>query len=87
MLVPTQFAAIAPKVSEFFEHKAFAKSVNLADRAIIKAMSTNVAHYVCVQTFKKVLLNVAVAEQQPKVEEPDRLLSSTQPLSLVARSL
>jgi len=77
--LPAQFAALAPKVREFFEHKAFGKTVDLDEPATIKAMSSNVAHYVCVQTFKKVLLSRAIAEQQPQLLGPDRLLSSTQP--------
>jgi type III restriction enzyme len=77
--LPSQFAALAPKVREFFERKAFGKSVNLDELATIKAMSTNVAHYVCVQTFKKVLLSTAIAEQQPKLLGSDRLLSTTPP--------
>ncbi len=77
--LPSQFAALAPKVREFFEHKAFGKPVDLDEPATIKAMSSNVAHYVCVQTFKKVLLSRAIAEQQPQLLGPDRLLSSTQP--------
>ena len=77
--LPAQFAALAPKVKEFFERKAFGKAVNLDEPAIIKAMSSNVAHYVCVQTFKKVLLSRAIAEQQPHLLGSDRPLSSTQP--------
>ena len=74
--LPSQFAALYPKVREFFEHKAFGKTVNLDDPAIIKAMSTNVAHYVCVQTFKKELLSKTIAEQQPKLDGADRQLST-----------
>ena len=77
--LPAQFAALAPKVREFFEHKAFGKAVDLDEPATIKAMSSNIAHYVCVQTFKKVLLSRAIAEQEPQLLGPDRLLSSTQP--------
>src|SRR5262249_54995584 len=46
--LPSQFAAVTPKVREFFERKAFGKLVNLDSRETIKAMSSNVAHYVCV---------------------------------------
>jgi len=74
--LPSQFAALYPKVREYFEHKAFGKTVNLDDPTIIKAMSTNVAQYVCVQTFKKELLSKTIAEQQPKLEEADRRLSA-----------
>jgi len=72
----SQFAALVPKVREFFEGKAFGKAVNLEDPAILKAMSTNVAQYVCVQTFKKELLSKIIEEQTPKLEGADRFLSS-----------
>jgi len=74
--LPSQFAALVPKVREFFEGKAFGKAVNLEDPAILKAMSTNVAQYVCVQTFKKELLSKTIEEQKPKLEGANRFLSS-----------
>lgn len=77
--LPSQFAALAPKVREFFEFKAFGKAVNLDETETVKAMSSNVAHYVCVQSFKKALLGAAIAEQEPQLLGPDRMLSSTQP--------
>src|SRR5712691_773354 len=36
--LPSQFAAIAPKVREFFEQKAFGHPVDLNEQAIVKAM-------------------------------------------------
>ena len=45
----------------------------------VKAMSSKVAHYVCVKTFRKALLGAAIAEQEPQLLGPDRMLSSTQP--------
>jgi len=77
--LPSQFAALAPKVGEFFEKKAFGKSVDLEDKAVIKAMSTGIAHYVCVQTFKKALSGKAVVETQPQLVAPEKFLSSTEP--------
>jgi type III restriction enzyme len=44
--LPSQFAALAPKVREFLERKAFGESVNLNDADILKAISSNVAQYV-----------------------------------------
>lgn len=78
--LPSQFAAVAPKVREFFEHIAFGKTVNLEEAAIIKAMNSNVAQYVCVQTFKKELMNKTIEEQEPKLLAPARWLSSTPPI-------
>lgn len=77
--LPSQFAALAPQVREFFEHKAFGKSVDLDAPEVVKAMSSNVAHYVCVKTFRKALLGAAIAKQEPQLLSPDRMLSSTQP--------
>ena len=77
--LPAQFAAVAPKVSEFFEYKAFGHPANLADPTIVKAMSTNAAQYVCIDVFKKALLALTIAEQEPQLLEPARMLSSCQP--------
>jgi type III restriction enzyme len=77
--LPAQFAALAPKVREFFELKAFGQQVDLADPAIVKAMSTPVAHYVCVDVFKKALLALTIEEQTPQLLEPARMLSGCQP--------
>jgi type III restriction enzyme len=77
--LPAQFAALAPKVREFFEQKAFGHLVDLNDLTIVKAMSTAVAHYVCVDVFKKALLELTIEEQTPQLLEAARMLSSCQP--------
>ncbi|OLB38309.1 MAG: hypothetical protein AUH11_06680 [Acidobacteria bacterium 13_2_20CM_57_17] len=77
--LPAQFAVLAPKVREFFEQKAFGHAVDLNDHAIVKAMSTAVAHSVCVDVFKKALQALTIEEQTPQLLEPARLLSTCQP--------
>jgi type III restriction enzyme len=77
--LPSQFAVLAPKVREFFEHKAFGRTVDLDDPAIVKAMGTPVAHYVCVDVFKKALLSLSIEDQTPQLLEPARMLSTCQP--------
>lgn len=77
--LPSQFAALAPKVREFFEFKAFGKLVDLTDRDVVKAMSTPVAHYVCVDVFSKALKKLTIAELEPQLLEPERMLSTCQP--------
>src|SRR5581483_7883646 len=77
--LPSQFAALAPKVREFFEHKAFGQSVDLSDSIVVKAMGTPVSHYVCVDIFSRALKKLTIAEQEPKLLEPERLLSTCQP--------
>jgi type III restriction enzyme len=77
--LPSQFAALAPKVREFFEQKAFGQTVDLSDPVVVKAMGTPVAHYVCVDVFSKALKKLTISEQVPTLLEPERLLSSCQP--------
>ncbi len=77
--LPAQFAVLAPKVREFFEQKAFGHPVDLNDQAIVKAMSTAVSHYVCVDVFKKALQALTIEEQTPQLLEPARMLSNCQP--------
>lgn len=77
--LPSQFAALAPKVREFFEQKAFGHLADLNDPATVKAMSTPVAHYVCVEVFRKALGSLAIGEQTPALVEPARMLSTCQP--------
>jgi type III restriction enzyme len=77
--LPAQFAALAPKVREFFEQKAFGHPADLSEPAVVKAMSTPVAHYVCVDVFKKALQALTIEEQTPQLLEPARLLSTCQP--------
>ncbi len=73
--LPSQFAVLAPKVREFFEQKAFGEFLNLDDINVIRAMSTPVAHYVCVDVFSKTLKELTIAEQEPQLLEPARMLS------------
>lgn len=73
--LPSQFAALVPKVKDFFEKKAFGREINLNDPVILKAMSTNVSQYVCIQTFRKELLSKTLDEQKPKLESADRFFS------------
>ena len=77
--LPSQFAVLAPKVREFFEEKAFGRHADLNDSATVKAMSTSVAHYVCVGVFRKELSGLTIEEQTPQLLEPARMLSSCQP--------
>lgn len=75
--LPSQFAALAPKLTEFFQKKAFGREVDLDDPVIIKAMSNNVAQYVVVKEFEKALRERIVSEATPTLVTPRRLLSQT----------
>ncbi len=77
--LPSQFAALAPKIREFFEKKAFGKTVDLYEKLVIKAMSTNLANYVVCKEFEKVLRDAIIQEIQPELLIPGRLLYNTPP--------
>jgi type III restriction enzyme len=77
--LPSQFAALAPKIREFFENKAFGRWVDLSDMITVRAMSTQVAAYVCIQEFSRVLKQLSIADQVPELVAPSRLLSTCQP--------
>src|SRR5579872_2116728 len=49
--LPAQFAALAPKVREFFAQVAFGGAVDLADPQVIAAMNRNAAHFVVTRAF------------------------------------
>jgi type III restriction enzyme len=77
--LPAQFAALAPKVREFLETRAFGERVDLDDPLIIKAIATNVAQYVTVQAFVKALRPLVVQELTPQLLNAGRKLSDTPP--------
>lgn len=77
--LPAQFAALAPKIREFFQRKAFGKEVDLYDAKTIKAMSTNVASYVVCKEFEKALKDVIVKKVTPTLETSARMMSETPP--------
>jgi type III restriction enzyme len=77
--LPSQFAALAPKVREFLETKAFGGPVTLSEPAMIKAISSNVAQYVTVKTFAEALRKLVISELEPELLHAGRPLSETAP--------
>src|SRR5262249_227332 len=77
--LPSQFSALAPKVREFLETKAFGEPMALNDPAIIKAISSNVAQYVTVKTFVEALRKLVITELEPQLLNAGRPLSETAP--------
>lgn len=75
--LPSQFAVLAPKVRDFFERKAFGQSVDLNDPSVIKAISSNIASYVVIKEFERVLREMVVEQKQPQLISADHFLSST----------
>jgi type III restriction enzyme len=77
--LPSQFAALVPKVREFLETIAFGEAVTLESPATIKAISSNVAQYVTVDRFARALRKLVVEELTPTLLAPGRPLSETPP--------
>ncbi len=75
--LPSQFAILAPKIRDFFEHKAFGKTVDLEDPNVILAISSNVASYVVIKEFEKALREVVIEQKEAQLLSASRLLSST----------
>jgi type III restriction enzyme len=75
--LPSQFAALVPKVREFLQTRAFGGPVSLDTPEMIKAISSNVAQYVTVKTFVQELRQVVVEELQPELLHEGRRLSET----------
>lgn len=76
--LPSQFAALAPKVREFLATRAFGRPVELEGKEMIHAISSNVANYVTVDLFVKALRKLVVEEQEPRLLT-SRKVSDTPP--------
>ncbi len=75
--LPSQFAALAPKIKEFFERKAFGEAVDLSDANVVRAMSSNIASYIVRNAFEKQLREKIVEEKIPELIAASRYLSET----------
>jgi type III restriction enzyme len=76
--LPSQFAALVPKIEEFLQTRAFGEPVNLDDPLMIRAISHPVAQHVTVKAFVAALREMIVEEQVPVLEQPGRNLSTTE---------
>lgn len=77
--LPSQFAALVPKIKLFFEQKAFGYSADLEDPQILKAMSRNAAQFVVRDMFGKALKDKLIDQAQPELLVPERKLSTCPP--------
>jgi len=77
--LPSQFAVLAPKITEFFEHKAFGKTVDLNDNNVILAISSKIANFVVIKEFEKALREIVIEIKEPQLLSIARFLSITPP--------
>ncbi len=74
--LPSQFSALAPKVWDFFEKRAFGGKVDMYSPAIIQAMNHRIAGYVVLDVFAKALKDKIVQQVEPSIEGESRPLST-----------
>jgi type III restriction enzyme len=79
--LPSQFSALAPKVWDFFENRAFGGKVDMYSPTIIQAMNHRVAGYVVLDVFAKALKDKIVEQVEPIIEGESRQLSSMEPFA------
>ena len=79
--LPSRFSALAPKVWDFFEDRAFGGKVNMYSPTIIQAMNHRVAGYVVLDVFAKALKDKIVEQVEPIIEGERRQLSSMEPFA------
>jgi len=77
--LPSQFAALTPKIREFFQYKAFGQTVDLTDTNIMQALSSNIASFVVLNVFENILRKMVVEQNEPELISADRFLSFTPP--------
>jgi type III restriction enzyme len=77
--LPSQFAALVPKVRDFLATRAFGETIDLTDKGSVRAIATSVAQYVTVKTLAAVLRGLVVEELAPRLENPGHALSETEP--------
>jgi type III restriction enzyme len=77
--LPSQFAALAPKVKEFFAVKAFGGAVDLDDQTIIQAISRVPVAHIVRKLFTNALRDKIVEEQEPELVDSGRSLAQVRP--------
>ena len=77
--LPSQFAAICPKLREFFERKAFGQTVDLDDPQVILAMNADFTGKIATRIFESFLRTKIVEPKTPEIIAEPRWLSATPP--------
>ena len=77
--LPSQFAALAPKVRDFLKYQAFGREVDLDSPDILRAISQRLHQMVTMKAFLDVLREKLVHPQEPVLEGAGRKLSSIAP--------
>lgn len=77
--LPSQFAALAPKVRDFLKFHAFGREVDLDSPEVLRAISQKLHQMVTIKAFLNELREKLVQPQEPVLEGVGRRLSSVEP--------
>ncbi len=77
--LPSQFAALAPRVREFLHLKAFGEEIDLDAPGMVRVISHNNVQYVTEREFTKALRANVIEERVPELLEEGRKISATPP--------
>lgn len=77
--LPSQFAALAPKVRDFLKYRAFGKEVDMDSPEVLQALSRRLTMRVTMDVFLDVLRPKLIQPQEPVLESPGKLLSGIEP--------
>ena len=78
--LPSQFAALAPKVREFFEKRfIYPDGMTVEDPKVVRFIATPLVHHVTVNTFAKALRPLTIEQLEPEVLAAGRALSTCSP--------
>ena len=77
--LPSQFAALAPKVRDFLKFQAFSREVDLDSPEILGAISGRLHQMVTMKAFLDALRDKLAQPQEPALEGGGRRLSATEP--------
>ncbi len=79
--LPGQFSALAPKVWDFFQKRAFGEKVNMESPTIVQAINHRVSGYVVLDVFARALKDKIIEQVEPTIEGERRLLSLMEPFA------
>ncbi len=77
--LPSQFAALAPKVRDFLKYRAFGAEVDMDNGDVLQALSRRLTMKVTMDVFLDLLRPKLIQRQEPRLETAGKLLSGLEP--------
>jgi len=71
------FATLAPMVRDYLQDRIFERSVDLADKVVLRRLAENDAQQIVVGAFQQVIRDLSIVEREPTIEESAFRVSDT----------